>query len=107
MGEQSRLNFKYLDEERIVPLSEGTLRIGRHEDNDLVLDNPYISRFHVEIVSEGSRHLIRDLVSTSGTFANGERITQRRLKNGDRIRLGRARGIEFVFTSDDPNVSVT
>jgi HD-GYP domain-containing protein (c-di-GMP phosphodiesterase class II) len=107
MGEQSRLTFKYLDEERVVSLNEGTLRIGRHEENDLVLDNPYISRFHVEIISEGSRHLIRDLVSTSGTFANGERITQRRLRTGDHIRLGRARGIEFVFTSDDPNVNVS
>jgi pSer/pThr/pTyr-binding forkhead associated (FHA) protein len=107
MGEQSRLTFKYLDEERVVSLTEGNLRIGRHEENDLVLDNPYISRFHVEIISEGSRHLIRDLVSTSGTFANGERITQRRLRNGDRIRLGRARGIEFVFMSDDTNVNVT
>jgi HD-GYP domain-containing protein (c-di-GMP phosphodiesterase class II) len=107
MGEQSRLTFKYLDEKRVLSLSDGTIKIGRHQDNDLVLENPYISRYHVEIVSEGSRHLIRDVGSTSGTFANGERITQRRLKSGDRIRLGRGRGIEFLFTTEDPNVDLS
>jgi len=101
MGEQSRLFFKNMDEEREVSLDDGTLSIGRHEDNDIVFENPYISRYHAEIISEGSRHLIRDLDSTSGTFANGERITQRRLKNGDCIRLGRGRGVEFLFSSND------
>lgn len=101
MGEQTRLTFKYLDEDRTLPLESGALRIGRHEDNDIVFENPYISRYHAEIISDGSRHLIRDLGSTSGTFANGERITQRRLRNGDCIRLGRGRGVEFQFWSDD------
>ena len=103
MGEQSRLIFKDLNEQRELLLEEGVLSIGRHEDNNLVFENPYISRYHAEIISQGSRHLIRDLESTSGTFANGERITQRRLKNGDCIRLGRGRGIEFLFSSDDSN----
>jgi len=101
MDDQSVLTFKDLDEEHARLLGEGTLRIGRHENNDIVLKNPYISRFHAEIISEGSRHLIRDLGSTSGTFANGERITQRRLKDGDCIRLGRGRGVEFQFSSND------
>ncbi|MEK6405661.1 MAG: HD domain-containing phosphohydrolase [Acidobacteriota bacterium] len=97
MDEQTGLTFRYLGEEHACPLGAGTLRIGRHEDNDIVLDNPYISRYHAEIISEGSRHLIRDLESTSGTFANGERITQRRLKDGDCVRLGQERGVEFRF----------
>lgn len=99
MGEVSSLTFEYLDEEQNRALGAGTLRIGRREDNDVVLDNPYISRYHAEIVSDGDRHLVRDLESTSGTFVNGERVTQRRLRNGDLVRLGRARGIEFVYHS--------
>lgn len=101
MGEQSNLTFAHQGEARTLELSAATLRIGRHEENDLVFDNPYLSRYHAEIFSDGSRILIRDLGSTSGTFINGERITQRRLKDGDSIRLGRARGVEFVFHSDD------
>ena len=103
MDEQSRLIIKSLDDERVLPLEKGVLRIGRHEDNDIVFENPYVSRYHAEIFSQGSRHLLRDLESTSGTFANGERITQRRLKNGDCIRLGRGRGVEFEFLSNDSN----
>jgi HD-GYP domain-containing protein (c-di-GMP phosphodiesterase class II) len=109
MEEHSCLTFEHLGEEHKRMLGRGTLRIGRHEDNHIVLDNPYISRHHAEIISKGSCHLIRDLNSTSGTFANGERITQRRLRDGDSIRLGRARGVEFIFhsgESDDESPSV-
>jgi HD-GYP domain-containing protein (c-di-GMP phosphodiesterase class II) len=100
MGQHSNLTFTNEGETRTLELGAATLRIGRHDDNDLVFDNPYLSRYHAEIFSDGPRILIRDLGSTSGTFVNGERIKQRRLKNGDSIRLGRARGIEFVFYSD-------
>ena len=100
MGEQSRVTFRNNGEEHTCVLGAGTVRMGRHEDNDLVLDNPYISRYHAEIFTDGSNYLLRDLGSTSGTFANGERITQRRLHDGDTIRLGRARGVEFVFHSN-------
>lgn len=97
------LTFNYLGEAHTRSLGADTLRIGRHEDNDIVLENPYISRYHAEIISEGPRYLIRDLASTSGTFANGERITQRRLKDGDCIRLGRGRGVEFRFSASRKN----
>lgn len=101
MGKQSLLTFKYLGDEHTRLIGSATFKIGRYDDNDIVIDNPYVSRYHAEIITEGARHLIRDLGSMSGTFANGERITQRRLKDGDRIRLGRERGIEFQFHSGD------
>ena len=104
MGKQSLLTFKYLGEEHKRLVGPGTLKIGRFHDNDIVINNPYISRYHAEIITEGSRYLIRDLGSTSGTFANGERIAQRRLKDGDRVRLGRERGIEFQFHVGDVTI---
>src|SRR5713101_1378473 len=103
MGKQSLLTFKYLGVEHKRLIGPGPVKIGRYDDNDIVIDNPYISRYHAEIITEGSRYLIRDLGSTSGTFANGERIAQRRLKDGDRVRLGRERGIELQFHSGDAN----
>ncbi len=105
MGEQSSLTLKDGNGERVLALEEGTLTIGRHEDNDIVIENPYISRYHAQIISEGKRHLIRDVGSTSGTFANGERITQRRMKNGDCIRLGRGRGVELHFYSSNTDTN--
>jgi HD-GYP domain-containing protein (c-di-GMP phosphodiesterase class II) len=87
-------------EEQMRGLAEEIFRIGRYEGNDLAFDNPYISRYHAEISSQGAAYQIRDLGSTSGTFVNGERIKQRNLKDGDHIRLGRGRGIELVFHGD-------
>jgi HD-GYP domain-containing protein (c-di-GMP phosphodiesterase class II) len=107
MDDHSTLTFNYLGAEHTQVLGAATVRIGRHEDNDIVIENPYISRYHAEIVAEGSRHIIRDLGSTSGTFANGERITQRRLRDGDLIRLGRGRGVELHFHSTNEQADPT
>jgi HD-GYP domain-containing protein (c-di-GMP phosphodiesterase class II)/pSer/pThr/pTyr-binding forkhead associated (FHA) protein len=92
-------------EEQAYSLAGRVFRIGRYEGNDLKLNNPYISRYHAEIVPHGSSSQIRDLGSTSGTFVNDERIKQRYLKDGDRIRLGMGRGIEFVFHCDSSKES--
>ncbi|HXG92689.1 MAG TPA: HD domain-containing phosphohydrolase [Blastocatellia bacterium] len=78
-------------------LNGDVFRIGRNEDNDLSLNNPYVSRHHAEIIADDSGYQIRDLGSTSGTFLNGERIEQRQLNDGDQIRLGRGRGLDLVF----------
>ncbi|HKP86491.1 MAG TPA: HD domain-containing phosphohydrolase [Blastocatellia bacterium] len=81
-------------------LAGRVFRIGRNEGNDLTINNPYISRYHAEIIPRGANYQIRDLGSTSGTFVNGERIKQRNLRDGDSIRLGQGRGVELVFRSD-------
>lgn len=80
-----------------VWLDRRVFRIGRLDENDLVLDNPYISRYHAEIIRESDSYLLHDLDSTSGTFVNDEKVDERRLKQGDRLRLGQGHGIEFVF----------
>jgi HD-GYP domain-containing protein (c-di-GMP phosphodiesterase class II) len=90
----------YLDgdgQSRTLKLNSGAVRIGRLEENDLILDNPYISRFHAEILRDTGGHVICDLESTSGTFVNEVRIDRQRLREGDRIRLGQGHGLEFVF----------
>lgn len=89
-------------EELTHGLAGRVFRIGRYEGNDLTINNPYISRYHAEIIPRGGNFQIRDLGSTSGTFVNDERIKQRNLKNGDSIRLGMGRGIELVFHTDAP-----
>lgn len=67
---------------------EGTLRIGRSDESDIVLNDPSVSRAHavVEIASGHAR--LRDLESTNGTFLNGRRIRAERLRDGDELQLG-------------------
>ncbi|HVG21678.1 MAG TPA: HD domain-containing phosphohydrolase [Blastocatellia bacterium] len=101
MGKDASLSYKNRHgEERSWKIDREVFRIGRLDDNDIAFENPYISRYHVEIVSDGSSFQLRDLGSTSGTFVNGERVKLRHLKDGDQIRLGRGRGLEFVFHGD-------
>lgn len=93
-------------DERTVTLNRRVFRIGRVDDNDLVLENPYISRYHAEIRFDGFTYGLRDLSSTSGTFVNGDRVEEQTLTDGDCIRLGKARGMEFVFRAQESHTLV-
>jgi ABC-type multidrug transport system ATPase subunit/pSer/pThr/pTyr-binding forkhead associated (FHA) protein len=71
------------------PLAEGdaAITIGR-AGNDIVLDNPQVSRRHAVIERVAGRHVLRDVGSTNGTFVNGQRITQHALAPGEIIQIG-------------------
>src|SRR5262245_58676468 len=98
MADEPCLTYRYRSgEHRAYKFAGKPFRIGRREDNDLSVDKPYISRHHAELLHLDNNYLIRDLGSTSGTYVNGERSNEHVLVDGDLIRLGRARGVEFVF----------
>jgi hypothetical protein len=62
--------------------------IGRSGDLDMVLVEDMVSRKHAKITFSGGKISIEDLGSTNGTFVNGEKVKQARLKEGDRILIG-------------------
>lgn len=62
--------------------------IGRQNECEIVLEDPQISRRHAEIIRDSSGWAILDLQSTNGTSLNGERISQRHLRDGDIITVG-------------------
>lgn len=74
-----------------------TFRIGRHPENDFILQESWISRRHAMIQQESNqRYHIIDLGSANGTFVNGNRIvTPTPLHTGDIIGLGKT---ELIFT---------
>ncbi len=55
-------------------LDQSRLTLGRHPDNDIILDDPAISRNHVRIYWNGEQVLITDLDSGSGTFLSTLRL---------------------------------
>jgi two-component system, cell cycle response regulator len=69
-------------------LNREEFSIGRHPDNQICIDDQGLSRQHVRIRRAGGAVLVEDLNSSNGTFVNGERITSRRLQNGDTVQLG-------------------
>lgn len=51
------------------------IKVGRHISNDVVIDDPSVSKFHCSLViGSGGSALIADTGSTNGTTFNGERI---------------------------------
>ena len=63
--------------------------IGRESDhNDVVLNDPTISRQHARIRYEKGAFVIYDLASANGVFINGEQVQRRVIAHGDRIKLG-------------------
>ena len=63
--------------------------IGRSSELDMVLVEDMVSRKHAKItVATDGKISIEDLGSTNGTFVNGEKVKQSRLKEGDRILIG-------------------
>ena len=75
-------------------MSERTLRlpyncvvhIGRSQKNDVEIHNPFISGNHMLIRSESGVIRVEDQDSTNGTYLNGKRISQARLRSGDVIQ---------------------
>ena len=68
--------------------AEKQVVIGRSSELDMVLVEDMVSRKHAKITVSGPKITIEDLGSTNGTFVNGEKIKQARLKEGDRILIG-------------------
>ena len=62
--------------------------IGRSSELDMVLVEDMVSRKHAKILVANGAITIEDLGSTNGTFVNGEKVKQARLKEGDRILIG-------------------
>lgn len=70
-------------------------RIGRNQDNDIVLNHDRVSRYHAEIVSEEQSLKIVDKGSRNGVWVNGQRVKDSaELKPGDKLRIGKQ---EFKF----------
>jgi len=61
--------------------------LGR-KDADIVINDPMVSKRHAAIQIINGKLLLVDLHSTNGTTLNNEPVTQRELKQGDRIGIG-------------------
>jgi hypothetical protein len=70
-------------------LRPGELSVGSGPDNDLVIDDPSVSRNHATVRRRFGRFVVRDLNSTNGTFVNELRVSPtRRIRPQDKLRFG-------------------
>jgi DNA-binding SARP family transcriptional activator len=74
---------------------DASTRIGRLPDNDIVLDDDNVSRYHAVVIDTGGGFVISDLRSTNGVLVDGRRIRgSAALADGDHIGIG---GHDFTF----------
>ncbi len=74
----------------VLPLDHYTT-VGRRDENTLMIDDPFVSGAHAEVMFDQGRWWLVDLGSTNGTFVGGSPVRSRiRLSKGDVVQFGRA-----------------
>lgn len=91
--------FLIVEGVKVFPLTLSVVNIGRRLDNQLIIDDPRVSRNHAQLRTIKGRYVVFDLNSTGGTFVNGQRTSQSVLYPGDVISLA---GVALIFGQDNP-----
>jgi len=82
---------------REIGLPKSMLYIGRDPSNDLVLPDAMVSRRHAVVEYRGNQYYIRDCNSSNGSLVNGDKVSERNLRDGDLVAIGTAR---LLFRED-------
>lgn len=71
---------------RLFPIA-GEVVIGRAADCDISLAAAHLSRRHAQLSLRDDTLFVKDLGSSNGTFLNGKRVVEARVKRGDELRF--------------------
>jgi pSer/pThr/pTyr-binding forkhead associated (FHA) protein len=87
------------------PLEKAEIFIGRDLGNDIVINDPEVSRRHARLYLQGNAYIIEDLGSTNGTSINGQHLTgPYMLRAGEQITFGERvnLSVEAVVKAPEP-----
>ncbi|HEX2688549.1 MAG TPA: sigma 54-interacting transcriptional regulator [Kofleriaceae bacterium] len=79
------------------------IRIGSMEDNDVVLGDDTVSRYHCRITQEDNGYVLLDQRSTNGTFINKVRIREAFIKPGSVLSVGQS---QLRFNAHEEEVEI-
>jgi hypothetical protein len=85
-----RVGTLVTSEGRRIPVADRPVVIGRLSSCDIPLGDPQVSRRHAEVRRDPEGFTVFDLGSTNGTAVNGATVRERRLSDGDELRIGSA-----------------
>lgn len=71
----------------LLPIEYPTTNIGRNVNNNIIINEPLVSRYHARIVYRNQKFFLEDLGSRHGSKVNGESIKIQQIKNGDTISI--------------------
>ncbi len=82
---------------RSFNLKSKVTKIGRDTTCEISVDDPHVSRVHAVVKETEDGIFIRDLESTNGVFVNGNKVTEQRLTDGDKILVGTRLYFRFSY----------
>lgn len=91
--------FLILEGQRHVDLTQPMVSIGRALDNDVIVEDPRVSRHHAQLRQRYGHYVLYDLGSSGGTRINGYPIGECLLRSGDVISLA---GVQVIYGEDPP-----
>ncbi len=99
----ARRPFLILQGERHINLHQPIVSIGRALDNDIILEDPRVSRHHAQLRRRYGRYVLYDLKSSGGTQINSYPVEECVLHSGDVISLA---GVQVIY-GEDPQPSIS
>jgi len=85
-------------------LGESWITLGRADGNTFQIADPSVSGRHCEVKLRGDELVVRDLLSTNGTFIAGKKIVEGVLQAGQTLRVGEVE-LHFETAPDSPGTS--
>ncbi len=86
-----------------IHLNRFPVVIGRDVKADVVVNDPDVSRQHLQIKKRGRLVICQDLESRNGTHINGDKIKNAVLRNGDKILIG---STELHYVASQPDIRI-
>jgi len=86
---------------QMIPIEKEVIRLGRQLENDVVLHEEFVSRFHAEIRFEDGKYVLYDNGSTGGTFVNGKKVERCVLNSGDLISITT---VQIMFVNNNASL---
>jgi len=72
-----------------IDLKQGVYSLGKAQDADIILNDPYASKYHAQLHVEHEAIFIEDLGSTNGTWLNANKVQGKTsLANGEAFTIG-------------------
>ncbi len=69
-------------------LDGATISVGAHAQNQVVLEDRFVSGFHCRLQLRDGRVWVKDLASTNGTVVDGSRVAEAEVTAGSTLRVG-------------------
>ena len=90
-----------LGDEKYQLEGRGPWSVGRSQENDIVINDPNVSRKHARISRADNGFVVEDLGSTNGTLLDGAPIDRERIEGGDELTFGQSMA-RFIRRIESP-----